>query len=372
MNEREAYIALNMMEKVGPVGVRAMVSALGSACSIFTADRESLMAIGGVGPECAGAIMRQRDVTAWDAEQKKAADCGVRIVTQIDAEYPGQLLEIHDPPLALYVCGKFESRDVHSIAVIGTRHPTHYGVQCAERLAHQLVATGFTVVSGLAEGIDTVAHRAALQAGGRTIAVLGGGLDCLYPLSNKDLAREIASHGAVISEFPFGRKPDKTTFPIRNRIVSGLSKGVLVVEAGYKSGALITVGQALDQGRMVFAVPGRIDSPASSGPNKLIKEGAKLVADIQDVLGEFEFLIPPGAGKAPAENRPRPVLSADEEHLMGLLKNGEQCVDSLIRLSGLTPSTVNSLLIGLEIKRMIRMLPGRIVESINQGEAYGN
>jgi len=372
MNERDAYIALNMMEKVGPVGVRALVSALGTAAAIFEAGRESLMQVRGIGPDGAGAILDQRDSVDWEGEQERAAGAGVRIVAQIDAEYPRQLLEIHDPPLALYISGSIESRDAHSIAIVGTRHPTNYGLQCAERLAFQLASAGFTVVSGLAEGIDTVAHKSAIKAKGRTIAVIGSGLDCLYPVSNKDLAKEIAGHGAVISEFPFGRKPDKTTFPIRNRIVSGLSKGVVVVEAGLKSGALITVNQALEQGRAVFAVPGRIDSPASQGTHKLIKSGAKLVVDVEDVISEYEFLIPPGAGRAAGQSRPAPRLTNEEACLMGFLESGEQNVDGLIRMSGLAPSAVAAILIGLEMKKMIHMQPGRIVERINQGVCDGN
>jgi len=371
MNEREAYIALNMMEKVGPVGVRTMVSALGTASAIFTAGSDSLIQAG-VGPECAQAILRQRDSVDWEGEQERAAGSGVRLITQIDAEYPKQLLEIHDPPLALYVSGELESRDTHSIAIVGTRHPTNYGLQCAEKLAFRLAGAGFTVVSGLAEGIDTVAHRAAIKAKGRTLAVIGSGLDCLYPVSNKDLAKEISAHGAVISEFPFGRKPDKTTFPIRNRIVSGLSKGVVVVEAGLKSGALITVNQALEQGRTVFAVPGRIDSPASQGTHKLIKSGAKLVVDVEDIISEYEFLIPPGSGRSVTRSRPVPRLSEEELCIMGLLERGEQNVDSIIRVSGMKPSAVASLLIGLEMKKMIRMQPGRIVECVNQGVCDGN
>ncbi|OGV68583.1 MAG: DNA protecting protein DprA [Lentisphaerae bacterium RIFOXYA12_FULL_48_11] len=366
MNEREAYIALNMMEKVGPVTVRAMVAGFGSAAAIFDAGKDELLRIQGIGSECAGAILNQKGELDWQGEQVKAAAIGAHIVTQIDAEYPKQLLSIHDPPLALYVQGELENRDSHSIAIVGTRHATHYGLQSAEKLAFQLATCGFTVVSGLAEGIDTMAHRAALKAKGRTIAVIGSGLDCLYPMSNKQLAQEITGCGAVISEFPMGRKPDKTTFPIRNRIVSGLSKGVIVVEAGVKSGSLITVNQAMEQGRSVFAVPGRIDSPASQGCLKLIKDGAKLVTGVDDVIAEYEFLIPPGSLRKP-EVVSMPVLSSEEICLTELLSAGEQDVDSLIRRSGMKAQTVNSLLVGLEMKRIIRMQPGRMVELINRG-----
>jgi len=362
MNECDAYIALNMMNKVGPVGVRSLTSVLGSARAIFEADKNALMEAKGVGSELAGVILSQRDSIDWEGELDRASAAGAHIVTQIDEEYPKQLLEIHDPPLALYVWGKLEMRDKQSIAIVGTRHPTHYGRESAARLAFQLAKAGFVIISGLAYGIDTVAHQGALRAKGRTLAVMGGALDCIYPSANADLAREISEHGAVITEFPFGRWPDKTTFPMRNRIISGLSMGVLVVEAGLKSGALITSQQSLEQGRSVFAVPGRIDSYASQGTHELIKNGARLVTDVDDILLEYEFLIPRDKKQLGCEAGPKPELSGDETRLIGLLGEGEQDVDSLIRASGLKPADVSSLLIGLEMKKMVRMLPGRIVE----------
>jgi DNA processing protein len=363
MNEREAYIALNAMEKVGPVGVRSLSTQLGSVLAIFEADKQALMTAKGIGPEVADAIIRQRETVDWQGEIERAAALGAHLVTQIDEEYPKQLLEIHDPPLALYVWGQIEQRDKHAIAVVGTRRPTHYGRETAGVLASQLSKTGFVVVSGLAQGIDTAAHEAALKAGGRTLAVLGSGLEHIYPPSSMDLAKRISEHGAVITEFPVGRQPDKTTFPMRNRIVSGLSLGVLVVEAGRGSGALITANQALEQGRSVFAVPGRIDSHASAGTNDLIKNGARLVVDVEDVLADFEFLIPPGPRQSVAEKSvPLPQLSNEEVRLTQLLGDGECDVDRLIRDSGFKPAVVSSLLIGLEMKRMVRMLPGRVVE----------
>jgi DNA processing protein len=218
------------------------------------------------------------------------------------------------------------------------------------------------VVSGLAEGIDTAAHQGALKGGGRTLAVMGSGIDQVYPASNRELAAQIADHGAVMSEFPFGRQPDRTTFPIRNRIVSGLSKGIVVVEAGLKSGAMITARQAAEQGRDVFAVPGRIDSPASQGCHELIRTGAALARGVEDILAEYEFLLRPTAA-APAARTP--PVSADEGALLKLLEDGEQDVDSLIRASGLPTAAVSSALVCLELKRMVRVLPGRIVERVH-------
>ena len=369
MDERNAYIGLNLMQKIGPVGVRLLASALGSVSAIFSATRQEIMQAHGVGRELAKVILERRDEVDPEEELDKASGMGARIVTQIDEEYPRSLLEIHDPPLALYIMGALQSRDAHAFAIVGTRRPTHYGREATERIASQLACAGYTVVSGLAEGIDTVAHRAALKLQGRTLAVLGGALDRLYPRTNAGLAGEIAENGAVMTEFPFGRQPDKTTFPMRNRIVSGLSLGVVVVEAGSRSGALITAGQALDQGRSVFAVPGRIDSYASQGCNALIRDGASLVRGVEDVLSEYEFLMKPSVGRNSEAARPRANLTDDEVRLAEILEEGEQDVDSLIRASGLAPSSVGSLLLSLEMKRVVRMLPGRIVELIG-GKLY--
>ena len=364
MDEREAYIALNMMEKVGPVGVRAMVSHLGTARAIFEAGPEAFSGADSLGREQVAAVLSQREKVDWRGEMERAEKAGVRLIARVDEEYPKNLLEIHDPPLALYVRGNLESRDKHAIAIVGTRRATHYGLDCAGTLASQLAQAGFTIVSGLAEGIDAAAHRGALQAKGRTLAVIGSGLDRLYPTSNKELAEMIAKQGAVISEFSFGREPDRRTFPIRNRVVSGLSMGVLVVEADQKSGAMITANQALEQGRSVFAVPGRIDNPAARGANDLIKNGAKLVTSANDVLREYEFLFGAAINAAAGDRRPKPKLSDDETRLVSLLEPGEKDVDSLIRESGLKAGLVGSLLIGLEMKHLVRMLPGRMVEMI--------
>ncbi len=365
MNERDAYISLNLMADIGPVGVRSLAAALGSVPAIFTAARSDLLRADGIGPAQADRILAQRDQLRPDEEAGRAAKLGAQIITPADDTYPKVLLQIHDPPLALYVCGTLEPGDKRAVGVVGSRHTTIYGRETSEKLSYQLAQAGFVVVSGLARGIDTAAHRGALKGGGRTLAVLGGALDCLYPPENADLAREIARHGAVLSEFPLGRKPDKTTFPMRNRIISGLSMGVLVVEAGLGSGALITVDQALDQGRTVFAVPGRIDSPTSRGAHQLIRNGARLVESVDDILDEFEFLIPPGPrqdrGEAAAA---RPALLPEEERIVRALEDGEQDLDALTRATGLGAARIGALVIGLEMKRLVRMQPGRIVELI--------
>jgi len=364
MNEREAYIALNLIEGLGPVRVRALVDTLGSPLAVFAAGADDLMRAHGVGPELAAAILNQRSSVDPEAEEARARKLDIRIVTRLDEEYPEPLTHIHDPPLALYVKGTLQQRDRHSVAIVGSRRCTHYGLTVADRLAYQLAKVGFSVISGLARGIDTAAHQGALKGGGRTLAVLGGALDKLYPPESAELAEQIAGQGAVVSEFALGREPDRTTFPYRNRIVSGVAMGVIVVEADIKSGALHTADSALDQGRTVFAVPGRIDSPASRGTNRLIKSGARLVTDVDDILQEFELLIPPEPARRAEQMSARPEISlgAEEVSLVTPLLEGPMDVDSLTRAAGLKSSQVNSLLIGLEMKRVIRMLPGRMVE----------
>ncbi len=365
MDARQAYIALNLMADIGPVSVRTLAAALGGPAALLTASARDLRAVPGVAAAAVAALLAQRATVRPDAEETRARRLGFRLLTPAEAGYPKPLAAIHDPPLALYVWGALAPGDARAMAVVGSRHPTIYGRDTAERLAYHLARAGFTVVSGLARGIDTAAHRGALKGGGRTLAVLGGALDCLYPEENAGLARDLSAQGAVLSEFPLGRKPDKTTFPMRNRIVSGLSMGVLVVEAGPTSGALITAAEALDQGRAVFAVPGRVDSPAARGCHRLIKAGARLVEDLEDILQEFEFLIPPDR-RAAAEAAAGPPLSPEETRIVAALAEGEQDLDSLTRATGLAAAPLSALILGLEMKRVVRMLPGRRVMRIRR------
>ena len=364
MTDRQAYILFNMMEGIGPVRVRSLIEALGSMQAVVEANEQELMRGKAVGPELARSIVQQRQTLDPAKEEAMAEARGYRLVTFIDPGYPEPLKTIYDPPLALYVWGTLEAKDRHGMALIGSRRTSNYGRQVADRLAYQLARTGFTVNSGLARGIDTAAHEGALKGGGRTLAVLGGALDKFYPPENRILAEKIAEQGAVISEFPFGREPDRTTFPMRNRIVSGLSMGVVVVEAGIKSGALHTANAAAEQGRTIFAVPGRIDSAFSGGSHQLIKTGAKLVEDVDDILQEFEFLIPKKKQEVELDlmMRPEVQLSAEEQAIVKALAPGEQDVDTLARLVELPAAKISALLIGLEMKRVIRMLPGRMVE----------
>jgi len=363
MTSREAYIALNRIEGIGPVRVRALVEALGSPEAVLAASPTALAAVRGVGPKVAENVVAQRDGVDAGAEEAAAAKLGARLITPVDADYPAPLKTIYDPPLCLYVRGTLEKKDEQALAVVGTRRASHYGAAQADRLAYLAAKAGFAIVSGLARGIDTVAHKAALKAGGRTLAVLGGALDKLYPPENRELAEEIAAHGAVLSEFPLGREPDRTTFPYRNRVVSGLSKGVLVVEAGLDSGAMNTAEQALEQGRSVLAVPGRVDMDGARGPHRLIQNGARLVADLPDILKEFEFLFPPDEQARLARRqdaRQRLTLAPGEEALVrALWSEPELDFDVLIRKTGLTSAQLMTLSMQLEMKRVVRRLPGR-------------
>ncbi len=363
MTSREAYIVLNRIENIGPVRVRALCEALGSPEAVLSAPASALASVRGIGPKVAEGIVSQRGGLDAAGEEKAAAKLGARLVTPVDEEYPAPLRAIYDPPLCLYVRGTLEKGDEQALAVVGTRRTSHYGAAQADRLAYLAAKAGFTIVSGLARGIDTIAHRAALKAGGRTLAVLGGGMDRLYPPENRELAEEICAHGAVLTEFPLGREPDRTTFPYRNRIVSGLSKGVLVVEAGVDSGAMNTAGQALEQGRSVMAVPGRVDMDGARGPHRLIRNGARLVEDLPDILQEFEFLFPPGERDREVRRqdaRQRLTLAPDEEAVVrALWTEPELDFDVLIRRTELSSARLMTVSMQLEMKRVVRRLPGR-------------
>jgi DNA processing protein len=367
MTSREAYIALNMVDGIGPIRVRALLDRFREPQAILSATRTDLMQVEGVGDEVARSITSWQEKVDLDGELQRIEKAGVRVVTRDDAEYPKNLREVYDPPIILYVKGSLSERDALSIAIVGSRRTTLYGQDMARKLAYQLGRVGVTVVSGLARGIDTAAHKGALQAKGRTVAVIGCGIDIVYPAENEKLANEIVEKGgAVVTEFPFGVKPDRQNFPMRNRIISGWSLGAVVVEANLKSGALITASQAAEQGRQVFAVPGRADSILSRGTNKLIKDGAKLTEDAEDILGEFEYLLPKTATE-PAEavsgsggTKPALKLSEMEEKVMAHLSREETAIDDIIRASGLTTACVSATLLSLEMKRLVRQLPGKL------------
>ena len=372
MTDREALISLNKIIGLGAMTVKKMVAQFGSLPAIFTASEHDISAIQGIGRDKSRCFYEQLKQTTADDQLERAERSNVKLVTWVDAEYPPLLKEIADAPMVLYVAGSVASLSLPCVAIVGTRHPTIYGRETARKFGYQLAGAGYTVVSGLALGIDAEAHLGALQAQGSTVAVLGGAIDCLFPKENQKLAHDISlSNGAVISEYPFGRQPDRQTFPMRNRIVSGLSKGVLVIEAPLSSGTLITVEQALDQNRTVMAVPGRLDSPVSQGCHKLIREGARLVTSFDDVLEEIQNLFACAARPLRlSESSPETanttknaecILSPEERKIMLLIEPTGSAIDTIIRESGIDAGKVNALLIGLQIRRVIKLMPGNMV-----------
>lgn len=361
MTTTEAYIVLNLIPKIGPVRVRRMLDALGTPEAILEADPLRLMSADGIGEEIANSIATWQDHIDLSRELRRISETKVHVITQESREYPKMLKEIYDPPIVLYVRGKLEERDRHSISVVGSRRATHYGIQAARKLSFQMAHAGLTVVSGLARGIDTAAHEGALAANGRTVAVIGSGLGQLYPPENETLAERIESTnaGAVVSQFPIDYPPDKQSFPLRNRIVAGWGHGVLVVEAPKRSGSLITANQAADQGRAVYAIPGQIDRPSSHGANALIQNGARLVMDASDILDDMSILLPAGADEAPVQESPTVAgLSPEEQAVYEALGTAETVMDDIISRTKLPAATVSSNLLRLEMKRLVKQLPG--------------
>lgn len=362
MDNREALVALNMVEQVGPVRLRHLLNHFPDPVAVLGARRDALLRVPGIGEETADAIVAWERTIDLRAELAKADRIGCRILISEDEEYPPWLREIYDPPIVLYVRGSLRGEDRNAIAIVGSRQSTPYGVEAARRLAYQLGHVGITVVSGGARGIDTAAHQGVLAAGGRTICVFGTGIDRVFPAENTGLFERIAQEGAILTQFPFDRPADKQTFPIRNRIVAGMTLGTVVVEANLASGALITAKFAADYGRQVFAVPGRIDSPRSKGCHELIRQGARLCESAEDILGEFEYLFPArNRPDSPAETGLLPALRLSEREMTVLtaLEQGETHLDEIIRKAHLPASATAATLLGLEMKRLVVQLPGK-------------
>lgn len=367
MTVREAFLALTLLPRVGPVTISRLLERFGDALQVLKASERQLQEVNGVGPAMARTLHNWQDHCDLTKEKRRIRETGARFLTILEEDYPELLREIPDAPPAIYVLGSLLERDRQSVAVVGSRRSTHYGMSSARRLSCQLAAAGITVVSGLARGIDTAAHEGALEANGRTLAVIGSGLGQIYPPENQDLAKRIADgHGAVISEFPIDQIPDKTTFPLRNRIVAGLSRALLVAECPAWSGALITANLAGEYNRSLYAVPGPIDRPSSAGCHQLIKDGARLVTTADDILEEFEWLLPQrdkdGLADARRDQREAstpPDLAPEERALLDAIDSTEVQIDELIERTGLPPSTVSSALLRLEIRRLVKQLPGR-------------
>ena len=356
MTRKEAYIALNMVPHLGPVRLRRLLDTFESPERVLTAKRDDLKSVEGLSTPLIESLISWESAVDLSQELRWVQESGANIMTLDDPEYPRLLREIHDPPAVLYVWGQLIDKDHQAIGVVGSRRTSHYGVECAKKLSYQIAYAGLTVVSGLALGIDTAAHQGALAAKGRTVAVLGAGLRHLYPAENRALAELIVSSGAVVTEFPMDTTPDRQTFPIRNRIISGWGFGLLVVEAGLNSGALISATQAAEQGRNLYAVPGPINRPTSQGTNRLIQQGAKLVTNVDDIIEDLQTLLPKIPDLVPSQP---PQLEGDLLLIYNAIGAEETSIDDIIRQSQLAAGPVTAALLQLEMRRLVKQLPGK-------------
>jgi DNA processing protein len=350
---RKHWVGFNLVKGIGPMKVRALLDHFGGLENAWHADAAELRQAG-LDRRALTNLLDARDQIDLDEELEKLAEHNVKVLIWRDLDYPPRLLQIPDPPPVLYVRGELTEDDEWAVAIVGTRRASAYGRTVTQRLAADLVANHVTIVSGLARGIDGEAHQAALKAGGRTIAVLGCGVDLIYPPEHRNLAREITENGAVISEYPLGTRPEASNFPPRNRVISGLSLGVLVVEAGLKSGALITADYAADQGRDVFAVPGNLYARSSVGTNRLVQDGAKLVTGAEDILEELNLLMV----AQQVEVRAVVPETKAEAQLLQYLSLEPVHVDEISRRVGLPISEVTSNLALMELKGMVRQVGG--------------
>lgn len=356
MSDIRHWIGLSMVQEIGPVTGRKLLAAFESPENIFKASTADLLFVSGISRERAENIRKFRQ---WDEVEKYAGVIekkGISAVPYKDGRYPEPLKNLEDAPLVLYMKGKYHPDDRFAIGIVGSRKHTPYGESVTQRISGELSVAGFTVISGLARGIDTLSHKSALAAGGRTIAVLGSGPDVYYPAENRGLSERIVSSGCVISEFLPGTMPNKENFPRRNRLISGLSLGILVVEATDNSGSLITAGFALEQNKEVFAVPGNITSRNSEGTNKLIKQGAKIVLKTDDIIEE---LAPALKGYIRKELKERAQLEGEENRLCAMLSREPMHVDLISRESGLSVNQLLNLLLSLELKGIVKQAGGK-------------
>jgi len=361
--ETISLITLSLIDGVGSAIIQKLLSFFGTAEEALAASYQELSQVMGLTPDLCRKIVDQRDTVPLAEELKLIEKHSCKVITISAEVYPPKLQTIFDPPQILYVKGELLPQDSMAISVVGSRRATDYGQNVCDHLSRQLAANSFTIVSGFARGIDSIAHRGALEAGGRTIAVMGNGLSFVYPAENAKLMEEIAASGACISEFPMSVPPIATNFPRRNRVISGLSLGTLVIEASDKSGSLITASLAAEQGREVFAVPGEIFSKMSKGTHNLIKQGAALVETVEDIIEALSLDIPkaPEAKAAPEIEKPPEVKLGDEEQaIWNVLAHTPTHIDDITRLSNLMPSKVSSILVMLELKGIVQQLPGKM------------
>jgi DNA processing protein len=353
------WLALSLSPGVGSILIKRLLDRFNTPEAVFRAPMKELLKIEGLGVKAAGEIQRGPMEKAVRRELSLLKEVGGKIITLRDDDYPKRLKDIYDPPALLYVRGELRREDELAIAIVGSRKTSPYGRWFTEKIGQDLARHGITVVSGMARGIDSVAHQGALQGKGRTIAVLGCGVDVIYPSENRNLFYQIIEQGAVLSEFPMRSSPEGGHFPRRNRIISGLSIGVVIVQASAESGSLITAGYALEQGREVFAVPGNVGTEGSRGTHRLIKEGAKLVDSTEDILEEILPQWKRGKETTSPVESPVPDLSGEEKVLYRLLGETPLHIDAIIRETQLDPGKVSSLLLNLELKGLIDQWPGK-------------
>jgi DNA processing protein len=360
LTERQAFMVLNDLPNIGPVTLHRLLEEFGGdPRDILGANKRRLESVRGVGPETSDALVNWHTHFDLPREEERLAKAGATFITARDEGYPKLLREIHDPPIGLYRKGDYLFGQP-CIAVVGSRRTTLYGQSVAKKLGADLARLGFCVVSGLARGIDTAAHEGALSVGGKTAAVLGCGIDIVYPPENLGLYRQISEAGAVLSEFPFGRKADKQTFPMRNRVVSGMCEAIVVVESDVSGGAMITARFAGEQGRLIYAVPGRIDQPSSAGCHQLIRDGATLFTGVDDILNELNYLdglrpqVISTPGQASLLEQLMPQLDAAESRVMEAFRGGGLLgIDALTTATGLGSPEVSAALMGLELKKLV-------------------
>ncbi len=359
LTERQAFLVLNALPNIGPVTLNRLLQELGDdPRTVLATDRRRLESVKGVGPVISESIAKWREHLDLAREEERMAKSGGDFITTRDPVYPRLLKEIHDPPIGLYRRGRYDFSQP-CIAIVGSRRTTLYGQAVAKRFGSELARLGFCVVSGLARGIDTAAHEGALVAGGKTAAVLGTGIDIIYPPENLELYRRIEAEGAILSEFPYGRRADRQSFAMRNRIVAGMCDATIVVESDVDGGAMITARFAGEHGRLIFAVPGRIDQNTSAGCHQLIRDGATLMTSIDDLLSELSYLDglrPQPIGQKPADMAAgRPAnLTADEARVFECFRGGSLLTpDALAGITGLGAAQVSATLMMLELKRLV-------------------
>ena len=371
LTESQAFLVLNALPNIGPVSLRRLLDEFGDdPLAVLGATASALERVKGVGPTISGSVTAWADRVDLQREEQRLTHAKAHFVACRDDNYPALLRELYDPPIGLYQKGDYTFKRP-AIAMVGSRKTTLYGQKVARTLARELTHAGFCIVSGLARGIDTAAHEGSVEAGGPTVGVLGTGMDIIYPPENLDLYRQVKAHGAVISEFPFGRRADRQSFAMRNRIVAGMSVAVIVVESDKAGGSMITARFAGEQGRQLFAVPGRIDQPTSAGCHQLIRDGASLVTCVDDVLAEFSYL----DGLAPTPIAPRsyqttdaesgPPMSPAEERVFACFSGGARLTADEISIAGRLPvAEVNTALMMLELQRRIAKQPDGRFEAV--------